>query len=131
VLEGNASDNAQAVPSLEHHRLLFGRPPRLFTADRGVYSPANEAFARQMGVKQVALPKPGAKTAERQAMERQGWFRRAMRYRAGVEGRISVLKRKGYLGRCRNHGEAGFARWVGWGVLCANLATIAHTVAHR
>jgi hypothetical protein len=31
------------------------------------------------------------------------------------------MKRREYLGRCRDKGEEGFGRWVGWGVLTANL----------
>jgi IS5 family transposase len=129
ILEGNPVDASQAVPSLSEHRRRFGRPPDLFAGDRGVYSPEAERTAREMGVRRVALPKPGRKSPERQRHERQGWFRRAQRFRAGSEGRISVLKRHGYLGRCRDRGEAGFGRWVGWGVLTANLTTIARTVA--
>ncbi|MDP9380936.1 MAG: ISNCY family transposase, partial [Chloroflexota bacterium] len=79
----------------------------------------------------ACLPKPGRKSAEREAHERQKWFRRGMRYRAGVEGRISVMKRRGYLGRCRDKGEQGFVRWVGWGVLTANLETVARSLAFR
>ena len=131
VLKGNPGDYSQAVPTLEHHQRLFGRPPHLFTGDRGVHSPEGEGAAQRMGVKQVALPKPGGKSPERQRYEGQRWFRRAQRFRAGSEGRISVLKRRGYLGRCRDHGEAGFGRWVGWGVLTANLTTIARVVATR
>lgn len=131
ILDGNPSDDSQVTPSLETHQRLFGRPPDLFTGDRGVHSTTNEETARTAGVKRVALPKPGARTPERQAHERQGWFRRALRFRAGVEGRISVLKRRGYLGRCRDHGESGFERWIGWGMITANLTTIARTVAER
>jgi IS5 family transposase len=79
----------------------------------------------------VCLPKPGKKSEQRREHERQGWFRRGMRYRAGVEGRISVMKRRGYLGKCRDKGESGFGRWVGWGVLSANLSTIARVLATR
>lgn len=131
VLVGNPGDYSQAVPALEHHRQLFGRPPRLFAGDRGVHSPEGERTAQRMGVSQVCLPKPGEKSPERQRYEGQGWFRRARRFRAGSEGRISVLKRRGCLGRCRDHGEGGFGRWVGWGVLTANLTTIARVVATR
>lgn len=100
-------------------------------ADRGVYSSANEEAAREMGVERVALPKKGAKDAQRQRHEQQGWFRRARRFRAGVEGRISVMKRRGYLGRCRDKGEEGFGRWIGWGVLSSNLHAIARAQAAR
>jgi hypothetical protein len=55
----------------------------------------------------------------------------ALRFRAGIEGRISVLRRRFGLDRCQDHGEAGFRRWVGWGIVTANLVTIAHTLAGR
>lgn len=131
VLEGNPADASQAKPSLANHQRLFGQPPDLLAGDRGVHSRENELLARQMGVKRVVLPQAGAKTAERESYERQGWFRRGQCFRAGVEGRISVLKRRGYLGRCRDHGEQGFSRWVGWGVLTANLTTVRRAVAAR
>jgi IS5 family transposase len=129
VLEGNPPDAEQLAGSLAEHRRLFGRVPHTLAGDRGVHSAESELVARQIGVKRVALPKPGAKSPERRCYERQGWFRRAQRFRAGVEGRISVLKRRGYLGRCQDHGEDGFGRWVGWGVITANLATIARKMA--
>jgi IS5 family transposase len=131
ILEGNPSDEKQLLPTLEDHLRLFGGPPRLVAADRGVYSSANEEGAREMGVKRVALPKKGAKDTQRQRHEQQGWFRRARRFSAGVEGRISVMKRRGYLGRCRDKGEEGFGRWVGWGVLTSNLHAIARAQAAR
>ena len=131
ILEGNPSDEKQFQPSLQNHQRLFGRPPWLVAADRGVYSSANEEAARGMGVQRVGLPKKGAKDAERHRYERQGWFRRASRFRVGIEGRISVMKRRGYLGRCRDKGEEGFGRWVGWGVLSSNLHAIARAEAAR
>jgi transposase, IS5 family len=131
ILEGNPSDEKQLQPTLENHLRLFGRPPWLVATDRGVYSAANEEAARSLGVKRVGLPKKGAKTEERQRYERQGWFRRAKRFRAGIEGRISVMKRRGYLGRCRDKGEEGFGRWIGWGVLSSNLNAIARAEAAR
>ena len=94
-----------------------------------MHSKENEQIAKQMGVKKVCLPKAGKKSTERQEHERQRWFKRARRFRAGIEGRISVMKRREYLGRCRDRGEEGFGRWVGWGVLPANLDTIAQTLA--
>ena len=131
VLEGNPADQDQLLPALEHHEQRFGKPPRLVAADRGVYSPENERECQERGINRVCLPKPGKKSEQRQEHERQGWFRRGMRYRAGVEGRISVMKRRGYLGKCRDKGESGFGRWVGWGVLSANLSTIARVLATR
>ena len=131
VLEGNPADRDQLLPALKRHEESFGKPPRLVAADRGVYSPENERECQERGVERVCLPKPGKKSEKRREYERQGWFRRGMRFRAGIEGRISVSKRRGYLGRCRDKGEEGFGRWVGWGVLASNLHAIARVEAAR
>jgi IS5 family transposase len=131
VLEGNPPDQAQWIPSLEQHEALFDRPPNQASGDRGLYSLDNETQAQQMGVQRVILPKPGYRSAQRKEHERQRWFRRGRRYHHGVEGRISVLKRRHGLDRCLYHGEKGFERWVGWGIIAHNLLTIASTLAAR
>jgi hypothetical protein len=41
------------------------------------------------------------------------------------------MKRRGQLGRCRDKGEEGFGRWVGWGVLSSNLHANARAEAAR
>ena len=40
---------------------------------------------------------------------------RVQAWRTGCEGRISVLKRRHALNRCRYRGDAGMKRWVGLG----------------
>ena len=71
------------------------------------------------------LPRRGPKSPARRAYERQRWFRRGQRWRVGCEGRISVLKRRHGLDRCRYHGDDGMHRWVGFGVIADNLMNIA------
>jgi IS5 family transposase len=131
VLEGNPPDTAQLTDSLEHHRTQFARAPDMLAGDRGFHSAANERAAEEAGVKHTALPKPGTISAKRKAHERQGWFRRAGRFRAGIEGRISVLKRRFRLGRCRYHGRAGMERWVGWGIITHDLLQISRRLASK
>jgi IS5 family transposase len=131
ILDGNPPDSRQWKPSLAHHVQLFGRPPYQASADRGVYSASNEAYAEQVGIKRVILPKPGYKSEARRQHERQRWFKRGRRFHAGVEGRISVLKRKHGLDRCLYHGDDGFGRWVGWGVIAGNLAVMGTALAAR
>jgi IS5 family transposase len=131
LLKGNPPDEQPFKPSLKHHLKLFGHPPDLVTGDRGVSSANNEQAAHQAGIEQTALPKRGVRDAERQAYEAQPWFRAALRFRAGIEGRISGLKRARGLDRCRNKGEPGMERWLGWGVIANNLAVIAHKLARR
>jgi len=124
VLDGNPNDESQWQPTLDKHIQLFGRPPTQASADRGVHSAANEAFAAELGVKRIVLPKPGRKSETRRHYERQRWFWRGRRFHAGVEGRISVIKRKHGLDCCRNRGQNGFERWVGWGVIANNLTAM-------
>jgi IS5 family transposase len=131
VLEGNPADSGQWRPAIDHHITLFGKPPYLASADRGLYSPANEAYAKEKGVRRVILPKRGRKSEKRRAYEAQSWFKRGRRFQAGVEGRISVLKRKHSLDRCLDHGDEGFDKWVGWGVIAGNLAVMGRTLAAK
>jgi IS5 family transposase len=131
ILHGNPPDDQQWVASLKQHQKVFGHPPDVATADRGVYSIENERVAREMGVKQVALPQPGAKTKRRQRYEKQKWFKAALRFRIGIEGRISGLKRARHLDRCLNCGEVGLERWVGWRIITNNLVVIATKLTRR
>lgn len=48
-----------------------------------------------------------------------------MRWRTGCEGRISALKRRCGLSRCRYRGVQGMGRWVGLGVVANNLLALA------
>src|SRR6266545_1131486 len=130
VLSGNPDEAEQLPPSVDHHLQVFSKPPRLLAGDRKLATDANERYARKQGIGQVVLPASGAKSAERIAYERQRWFRRGRNWRAGIEGRISGLKRGHGLARCRYHGEDGMERWVGWGLITHDLHKIAQaTVA--
>ncbi len=119
------------TPALDRHRQIFGRPPALATGDKGFSSAANERAAEDRGVRRVVLPARGPKSAARRAHERQRWFRRGQRWRTGSEGRISVLKRRHGLRRCRYHGPHGMHRWVGFGVIADNLINVARYLDRR
>jgi IS5 family transposase len=111
--------------ALDRHRTIFGRAPDLAAGDRGFSSATNEQAAADRGVRRVVLPRRGPKSVARRAYERQRWFRRGQRWRVGCEGRISVLKRRHGLNRCRYHGLDGMNRWVGLGVIADNLVNTA------
>jgi IS5 family transposase len=129
ILDGNPDEAAQVVPSVDAHIARFGHPPDLVAGDRGLQSAANERDLAQRHVAHIVLPKPGKKSAKRLAHERQDWFLAGHNWRAGIEGRISGLKRRHKLNRCRSHGDAGMHRWVGFGLLAHNLRVIARAIA--
>ena len=127
ILNGNPPDELQWQPSLKAHLATFKKPPQQASADRGLYSEPNEALAHNLGVQRVILPKPGYRSKDRLKHEHKPWFVKARKWHAGVEGRISVLKRAHGLGCCLAHGFQGFQAWVGWGVIAGNLAVMGRT----
>jgi IS5 family transposase len=129
VLAGNPSDSQQIQPGIEHHQQVFKRPPRLLAADRGCWSPENEAAAAAAGIAHICLPQHGSKNAARKQHEQQAWFVRGCHWRAGIEGRIHGLKVRHKLNRCLYHGTDGMERWVGWGVISHDLRQIAQATA--
>jgi IS5 family transposase len=131
ITKGNPPDDQLLPPILRCHRKRFGHAPRLLAADRGVFSPENENLARQMGIAEIAIPQLGHLTPERQSQEKAPWFKQAQRFRNGIEGRISVVRRTLQLSRCPYHGPEGFERWISWGILIANLVVIARALHKR
>ena len=131
ILVGAPPDAPHVLPSVARHQRQFGHAPDLLTGDRGCSTPTVRRAVAAAGVRRVALPHTGRPSAASRARERQRWFCRGYRWRAGVEGRIGVLQRQFGLARCPDHGAEGLVRWVGWGVLTANLVTIARATAAR
>lgn len=131
ILEGNPHDTQQLIPSLNQHLKNFGYSPTTVTADRGVYSQVNENYAQQLGIKEVILPKGGHRNDQRIQYERKRRFKKARHWHNGVEGRISFLKRSFGLERCLYHGESGFSRWVGWGIIAHNLTIMGRTLVQN
>lgn len=124
ILE-HPEEHGQAIDAVAHHREVFARDPDLVAGDRGVHSAETEARLRAAGVKRVAIPVIGKASAERRALERTRAFRRAYRFRAGIEGRIASLRRDYGWHKCRYHGQDGMERWPGLGVIASNLRHIA------
>jgi len=124
VFDKRPSDRHLLLPAVETHRRQFGRVPRWVAADAGFYSRANEQGAQALRVKYVSIPNRSTRSEERRRWEKQRWFKRAQAWRTGCEGRISVIKRRHGLARCRYHGIQGMRRWVGLGVIANNLVNI-------
>ena len=126
VLDRNPVDEQHVVISLERHRQTFGDVPELYGSDRGFFSEKNVMSCKQQGVKVVCIPQRGGiKAPEREAYERSREFKDGQRFRAGIEGRISVLFRGRGMKRCLAEGRERFELWVAAAVLANNLMKIA------
>jgi IS5 family transposase len=129
VYSERPSDCDLLIPAIAVHKNLLHRSPYLVTADAAFFSQRNETAAHDRGVKRVAIPNRSTKSAERKQLEKTRWFRNAQKWRTGCEGRISLLKRRHGLNRCRYKGSPGIQRWVGLGVIADNLINIGHALA--
>ena len=132
VIKGNPNDDGHVAPSLKEHQRRFGQAPQLYAGDRGFYSPANLEACRQAGVEVECLPQCGGhKTPQRAAYEKSKPFRKGQCFRAGIEGRISVLFRGRGMRRCLFVGPVRFEVFVGLAVLANNLLVIAEQLIRR
>jgi transposase, IS5 family len=129
VFDERPSDRELLLSSVEAQIRKLGRVPQLVTADAGFYSQAQERAVQEKGVKWVAVPNRSTRSMERKELEKRRWCKKAQRWRTGCEGRISVLKRRHGIGRCRYCGLEGMKRWVGLGVLADNLINIGNVLA--
>jgi IS5 family transposase len=129
VYEQRPWDSDLLLPALDVHRQLLGRMPYVLSADAAFFSHRNELAAQARGVKRVAIPNHRTKSPQRKRLEKKRWFRNAQKWRTGCEGRISLLKRRHGLNRCRYKGLPGTQRWVGLGVIADNRINIGHALA--
>jgi IS5 family transposase len=117
------------LPALEVHRQRLGRVPHLATADAAFFSTRNETAAYALGVKRLSIPNRATKSEQRKRLQKKRWFRNGQKWRTGSEGRISLVKRRHGLDRCRYKGQHGMQRWVGLGVIGDNLINIGRALA--
>jgi len=112
-------------PALKSHRALFGADPEVLSADKGYYE-SMEKIARlgeTIGV--VSIGKKGRRTESEIEREHSVAFKAGQRFRAGIEGSISFLKRALRLARCFNKGWNHFVATVGATVFTHNLLVLA------
>ncbi len=131
VQAGNPADVDAWTPALDNHQKLFGRAPHMATADRGFFSKKNEDEAKARGVERVVLPARGVLGKARAALQKERWFRRARKWRGGVEPRIANLKHRFGMARAHYKGARGFERFVGWCVIAQNLVAIARVQSRK
>jgi len=124
AIDPDKADALLLAPTVEQHQQIFGRAPRLVATDRAFYSTRGDERLKQIGVRHRVIPKPGYRSPERLAHERQRWFRRGRAWRAGGEARIGHLKHSFGMERSRYRGQAGVERTILWAAMANNLVTI-------
>ena len=111
--------------ALDAHRALFAHGPKLLATDKGFYESVKQLVALEKEIETVSICKKGRRTVEQAVREHAEDFQEGQRFRAGVEGSISVLKRAFKLNRCLFKGFKNFATSVGCAVFCHNLVLLA------
>lgn len=112
-------------PALKNHQAVFGQYPDCITADRAYWEnqEAIDALAEKVPV--VSIGKNGKPNNHDLQRESDPEFREGQRFRAGVEGTISFIKRSLRLARCFNKGWTQFVCTVGAAIFAHNLLNLA------
>jgi transposase, IS5 family len=124
VEDGNPADSTRCVPMLKRQEEVYGRLPREAAFDGGYASRENLRQAKELGVERVCFSKKGSLTVEEMTGSKR-IYNALQRFRAGIEGGISYLKRVFGLSRCTWKGEPSFHSYVWGSVVAANLLTLA------
>ena len=125
VFETKPVEYELVEPALERHKKLFGQHPDTLTADKGYYESMEKIDRLSEMIDLVAINKKGKRTQEQTQRETDPAFRHAQRFRAGVEGTISFLKRVLGMFRCYNKGWEHYVATIGATVLAHNLLILA------
>jgi len=115
---GNPGEN-QLLPQTVAKLQSLGLSPREVALDGGFQTKATTETLTPLAPQRTFIAgraSPGSRRTQR----------RLARYRVGVEGRISHLKREHGLRRSRLKGGEGQRTWTGWAVLTYNLETYTH-----
>jgi IS5 family transposase len=114
---GNPAEN-KLLPQTATELNRAGIHPREIVADGGFLpGPTKDVFP-ELADEQIHLAnqhEPGSRRTRK----------RRARYRTGIEGRISHLKRRYGLSRSRLKGDDGMQIWTGWAILAYDLDTLA------
>lgn len=119
--QGNPADVNMTQQLVNEHQNVCSSKVKAIAADTGFSSAENIQALESSGVKHVGIPARGKPMPAVRLKQNQAWFKKLCRFRAGIEGVISFLKRSFGLGRSMLRGNTGTSLWVSWAVVAANL----------
>lgn len=118
-------DNTADVNMFQHavndYKSTFRKPPSETTTDRGFYSKSNIEFAKNQGIKHVAIAKKGSSKSISYCNLTA--YKRLLRLRCAIESKISLGKRKFGLNRINYRITNGEIMWIRLGLIAMNLKT--------
>ncbi len=120
VLEKNRGDDELLSEVLDRHEKKYGRRPETIAADKGFCPDSDTYEDLEEQVDFLGVPR---RTRDLGGMMMGIW----QRWRAGIEGTVSCLKRAFRLARCCFRGFKNFASAVGSAIFCHNLRILAKT----
>lgn len=125
VFEEKPVEHELVVQAVKSHTKLFGEPPTTIAGDKGFYGSMSQIAQIEEDVELVAIPKKGGRTDDEAARERDILFKMAQRFRAGIEGTISFVKRCFRLFRCFAKGFTHYTATIGLTIFAHNLVVLA------
>jgi len=119
ILRGNPSDTNLFGQTIEKVKDSYGQIPRSVVADGGYASKANHKKAVDHGLVNVVFNK--VLGSMKNLVSSKNMQTRLKKWRSGIEGTISNLKRGFNISRCNWKGWANFQAKVLWSVIAYNI----------
>jgi IS5 family transposase len=130
IEKGNPADVSLYSKMVDRHIGMYKKAPESVSADGGFSSEENARHALDSGVKNVSFGKRVGKALLKLLPPR--WLHRKLqKFRAGIEGIISAMKRAVGLSRCLWEGWESFRSYVWSCVVAHNLKIMSRILAAR
>jgi IS5 family transposase len=124
VFARKPSDESLIDSILKSHKKTFGELPESLTADKGFYESMAKLRDLEKIIPNVSIAKKGMRTVEERDREHHPTFRTLQRFRAGIEGTISAMKRVFRMCRCLYRSFRTYCSSVGAHVFAHNLIVL-------
>lgn len=124
IQSGNPNDSELYMPTLRDHQKRYGCVAQSVVADGSYASKDNVKSARALGVQHAVFHKRAGLSYNDMGVKEKT-FVRLRRFRSGIEGNISELKRVFGAGRATWKGLEGFKAFVWSSVISYNLVRLA------
>ena len=123
-MEVKQPDKDLVEPLIENHKNKFGSFPEKLAGDKGFHESPEKTLELEEDVVLACIPKKGKRTAKQILKELSNEFKEVQKFRAGVEGSISTLKRAFGMRRSLLRSFNTFAANIGCMVFCYNLVLL-------